>query len=142
MWRTELLIFYLIGLSIFDVKEKRVPMVTLVLGVAVVFAVVIYGIVSKQEWLQYIMGLVPGTILFFIAWTTKKIGYADGVVLAVVGVFEGFRNCILILTASLLALSVCSGVLLFLKRVRKDSMIPYIPFLCAGYVFWKVVEGI
>lgn len=142
MWKSVFLIFYLSILSILDGKEKKIPVIGLTVGIAVVFAAGIYGIVKEQLWMQYIMGLIPGLVLFFVALATKKIGYADGIVLAVVGGCEGFKNCILILCVSLFAISICSLLLLFLKKVQKNSMIPFIPFLCAGYMFWKVVEGI
>lgn len=142
MWKAGFLTFYLLVLSIFDGKEKRVPMISLAVGVAAALAAGIYGAVREQAWLGYMAGLLPGVILLLAAWTTKKAGCADGVVLAVVGAFEGFRSCVLIFAVSLLMLSACSIALLTLKKVRKDSIVPYIPFLCAGYLFWKAVEGI
>ena len=89
--------------------------------------------------MECLLGLIPGLCLLIVAWATKKAGYADGIVLAVVGAFEGFRGCMLIFSISLITLSVCCAVLLLLKRVQRNSILPYIPFLCTGYLLWKVM---
>lgn len=142
MWKTVFLTMYLMVLSIFDGKDKRVPVIALAIGCAAGMAVGIYEAFREQAWLGYMAGLLPGAIFIFVAWTTKKAGYADGIVLAITGALEGFRSCILICSLSLFMLSIYSIMFMILKKVRKDFVVPYIPFLCAGYLFWKVVEGI
>ena len=139
MWKTGFLFFYLLCLSVFDGKEKRVPMILLIIGTAAACAVGIYGALRGRRGLECLLELIPGLCLLIVAWATKKAGYADGIVLAVVGAFEGFRGCMLIFSISLITLSVCCAVLLLLKRVQRNSILPYIPFLCTGYLLWKVM---
>lgn len=135
MIKNGILAGYLLGLSIYDGKERRIPVMLLLAGaIGAGFWMLRKGL--QGNILQCVLGLIPGLLLLVLAWSTGKAGYGDGAVLAIVGAFEGYRAGVVIWGISLCAIAVFALVLLCLKRVKRDTQLPYIPFLCGGYIVW------
>lgn len=140
MIKSGLVTLYLLALSIYDGREKRVPV--LLLGIGILGAAAwMLGKGIQGDLRQCLLGVIPGLFLLFIAWITKKAGCADGAVLSVIGVFEGYQGGMIIWGMSLCAVSVCAIILLCARRAGRDTQLPYIPFLCGGYIVWKVLGG-
>lgn len=85
-------------------------------------------------------GILPGFMLLLTAVLSNKAGWADGVVLLLLGVMTGFRECTFSFILSMLAISVISLTLLMMKRVEKNTKIPYLPFLWVGYMVQAVIN--
>ena len=137
MIKDVLLALYLVVLSVFDRKEKAVPIMLLGMGIVGALFWMIYRGMQGNLY-QSVLGLLPGLLLLVIAGATKKAGYADGIVLGIVGAVEGYKGGILIWGISMCAMSVCAIVLLCSKRASRETKLPYIPFLCGGYFLWMV----
>lgn len=138
MWENGITILYLAGLSIWDLRERKVPVWLLALGgiwaLAAVIASWTGGMGAILEWG---IALVPGGALLLLALATQKAGLADGIVAVQMGLLLGYREALFVFTVSLLAMSVFSMILLAVYKVQKTTKIPYIPFLCAAYcVCW------
>lgn len=138
-----ILLGWLIILSVYDVREKRVPVWMLVMGVLAVGSHGIYRIFAEQDfWLQMLLGMIPGIFLLVIAWFSQRAGYADGIVLLLVGMLQGYRECFAILCISLLLISFLSMALLLLRRVNRNTKIPYVPFMAAAFLIVRAMgEG-
>lgn len=135
MWKFILTALWLALLAEMDIRHKHVPVWLLSLGGIFVTIVSSYEIWKEQlGGRELFWSIIPGTVLLAIAVFTKKTGWADGVVLLFLGVLIGSRACIFSFTLSMLFISVVSMVLLALKRVRKNTKLPYLPFLCIGYL--------
>ena len=139
---TIVLILYLLVLSFFDLKEKKVPVLLLALGImtSVVFALYLCFI-GTNHWIHSVMGVLPGILLLVVAWVTEKAGYADGIVMLMIGVLAGGREGFFVLCISLLLLSFLSIVLLALKKVGKKTRLPYIPFITLAYLLRVMMAG-
>ncbi len=134
MWKTGLLVLYLLILSIYDCREKKVPVMLLYMGaVTVGLFAVIELFAERIAWYQ-LFGIVPGFFLLVVAIVTQKAGIADGIVLAIVGVVIGIKPAILLFCSSLLLLSFVGVILLFFRKVRMKTRVPYIPFLTVAFV--------
>lgn len=134
MWKVGIVFTYLFVLSICDIKECRVPVLLLAAGSVFAGTVVIYELFTGHiSWLQPLLGSLPGVFLLLVAWFSKKAGYADGIVLLCLGILYGYREGLLVLCVSLLLISLASVVLLMLRRVKRHTRIPYIPFLTVGF---------
>ncbi|MBE5874473.1 MAG: hypothetical protein E7287_08715 [Lachnospiraceae bacterium] len=140
MIKGGLIIVYLLILSVFDGKEKAVPIILLVPGVLGAIGFMIYQGV-QGEAIDCALGLTPGVVLLLVAVVTKKAGMADGIILGIIGVLEGYQAGMLIWGISMCAMLIAVVVLLCFKRVGRDTEVPYIPFLCGGYLIWKVMLG-
>ncbi len=147
MWKMIAVSAYLIILSAADIREKKVSVGLLALGSAAAGLFLLHGLTVREDpgafFCRCVMGAAPGIFLLSVAWLTGKAGCGDGVVLMIMGICYGYLIGVVLLCVSLLFLSLCSGVLLMLKRVRGSTRMPYLPFLCAAFLciqVWKLLE--
>lgn len=137
---------YLVVLSVFDGRERKVPIG--LLGVGTLLAVVLVArdcLDHTQHWqklvLAAVLGLIPGVFMLLAAYITRKVGYGDGLALLAVGMLVGYKNCWGMLCISLMIMSFwCIGILL-LRRGTKNTRLPYLPFLTAAYLMGLFVRG-
>ncbi|MCM1044774.1 MAG: hypothetical protein NC417_04625 [Candidatus Gastranaerophilales bacterium] len=139
MWRTVGILAYLSILSVMDIKEKKVNVLFLITGVFAICVIWLWGMcLTDADWKEILLsgalGLIPGIFLLAIARLTGKAGYADGMVVAVLGMEQGYLGGVVLLCISLLYLSVCSIALLLCRRVKGNTRMPYLPFLTAAYL--------
>lgn len=80
--------------------------------------------------------MLPGALLLLLAFVTKKAGYGDGIVLCCLGMVLGGEKSLMLLGISLFLTSLFALVLLVMHRVRRNSCLPFVPFLAAA---WLVV---
>lgn len=74
-----------------------------------------------------------GYLFWMVSFMTReKVGYGDGWVLLMIGLFIGFIRCFLVLLIGLAAESMILLVLLAFRKVHKDGEIPFVPFLLLG----------
>ncbi len=136
--------FYLTLLSILDIREKKVPVWLLLAGIGSAAVLKIVGELGNgRGWTsvlaELILGMMPGAFLLLVSFLSGKAGYGDGLVLLALGILYGYLPTFILLSGSLLLLSAISIILLLGKRVKRDTKIPYLPFLSAvyiGYYFW------
>lgn len=129
--KTMLLIFLGAGAFI-DAKTKKIPVLYAVIGAAAGVALKIFE--GNLDILQTAGGFLVGVILYLLSIISKQaIGSGDGMVLAVTGIVLGFMGNIILLFSSLLAAGLYSGLMLALKKIKKKSSIPFIPFMLVGY---------
>ncbi len=141
-WIFGVMLLYLIVLSIYDWKIQKVPVYLLAAGVLAILLLSVYKIRMQDiSFMQLILGLIPGSLLILVAWITGKAGYADGIAMLILGVIIGYRNGILILCMSLLILAVVSIVLLFFHKVKKNTKLPYLPFLTITLFIQQIALG-
>lgn len=143
MWKFTLTALWLISMSVFDLYEKRVPVWLLAAGGIPAIVTAMYTYMTGTGSLgQISFGMLPGVLMLAVAAVTKKAGWADGIVLLIMGLFTDLWECIACFIVSLMAMSAVSLLLLVLRRVGKNATLPYIPFLCVGYllriVAWEV----
>lgn len=120
--------------AIFDIRKREIPFKAVIIG-GVIGCGNCFLQISEGNLLAGEMGLalLPGCFFLFLSLVSgEKVGYGDGLLLAVVGLFIGFYRCLLILCISLLLLSVTALVLLVFHKVHRNSRLPFVPFLAAG----------
>ncbi|MBO4981161.1 MAG: hypothetical protein J6C84_04610 [Lachnospiraceae bacterium] len=141
MWKEIIGLLYVAVLGAMDIREKKVPVWLLILGAMETIMVrLAEGFMDgwQKNTGSILWGMLPGLFLLAMAYLTKKAGYGDGVVLCLLGIRCGYRFCLAIFCMSLLLLSLTCMVLLLLKRVRRNTRIPYLPFLTVVYAGYLV----
>ena len=124
------LVFLLLN-SITDIRKKKVN-----IGLAAVFvllaAILIMTGVGIRP-LDALLGTLIGIAMLGLSKLTgEKIGYGDGIVIAVTGLFLGlFSNFVLICITSFLS-GVFGIVLMLFKKADKNTEIPMAPFMAAA----------
>lgn len=122
----------LAGLSVIDLRIKRIP----------VYGVVLLGIIALAFRLlagvgiwTLAVGVLPGAFLVLLAYATREsIGIGDGLVTCAMGIFCGIRQTVAVLGMALLLSAVLAMVLLVLKRAGRKTELPFLPCLCSGYL--------
>lgn len=124
----------LIVLSCMDLRTRKIPWIPVVILGMVVF---VYRIWSGISLAEVAAGVIPGGVLLLVsAVTEESIGYGDGLVLLVLGLFCGVAETVAVLGMALLLASVLSMVLLALKRAGRKTKLPFLPCLCSGYLLF------
>lgn len=83
--------------------------------------------------------MLPGAAFWLISlMTAEKVGYGDGWILVMIGLFTGLRRCFLILLVGLMAESTVVLILLAVRKISTDREVPFVPFLLMGMgvVIW------
>lgn len=83
-----------------------------------------------------LLGAAIGAVLLLCGFATReKIGYGDGAMLMVSGIFLGFAANLELLLVSLCLLEIAALFFIVIKRKGRRYQIPFIPFLLAGYLY-------
>ena len=133
MW-IEIILFGFLGIcAVWDSMEKKIPLAVVWLGIITAIMLHIQGMTENQSWLAVVLSVVPGVLFWMISFATnEKVGYGDGWLLVMIGVFNGLWKCFLILLVGLAAESLVALVLLAMGRASKNRRIPFAPFLLFG----------
>ncbi len=135
MWKEALTAAWLIPMSIMDTKSKRVPVWMLWIGTAAAAGVLIFeGINEGPDVLQICRSLIPGIVLMVTALATGKAGMADGIILILLGALTGYKDCMAAALGGLLLIALLSVILLALRKVKRSTKIPFVPFLTVGWI--------
>lgn len=131
MWWIGAYILLMVVISVFDIRNKTVPLWTMIFLLFISMAFLIYK--KDVDWYDFCLSLWPGAFLILVAICAKgKIGIADGIVLSLIGIGVGAEKCTFIFSIALLLNCIVAGILLLLKRVSRNSSIPFMPFITIG----------
>lgn len=124
----------LLLLALIDIRNKKIPVLPVVLMGAALLAVRLY---KGTDVAGIVCSLIPGTLLFLLAVLSKeKIGRGDALVLLALGCGYGVWQVIGVLGLSLLLAAVVSAVLLIAKKAGRKTELPFVPFLFCGLVVY------
>jgi len=131
-------VMLLIG-SIEDLRHRRLNPYWLLLHAcfAVVLRAVFGGILSG------LAGVSIGIMLLGVAYLShQKIGYGDGLVFAVSGLYLGFWENFSLLFISLVFCALAGMVLMAIGKIKKGQSLPFIPFVLCAYICAIVFETV
>lgn len=133
MW-VEILLFLLLGsCAVYDGMKKEIPLAVVWLGIIAAVVLHIQGIIGNDTWFSVFLSVLPGGMFWLLSFVTdEKVGYGDGWLLIMLGLYVGLQSCFLILLTALVSESVAVLVLLAVKRISGDRRIPFAPFLLFG----------
>lgn len=133
--QVEIFLFLFMGIcAVFDGRRREIPLPVVWLGIVMALVLRVQGAIGEEgEWLWAAASVLPGVIFWGLSFITReKVGYGDGWMLIMVGLYVGLWRCCLILLAGLVAESAIALALLAAKRITKDREIPFAPFLLLG----------
>ena len=142
MWGVILTAVCLIVMSIADMVNRKVPLWMLAVQAALAAGMLIWGGINGELSIGGICkALIPGIILVAIALSTRKAGWADGVVLLLLGIQTDYEKCMVAVLMALFLMAALSAVLLVFRKVKKDTKLPFIPFLTMGWFLGLFLTG-
>ena len=142
MWGVILTAVCLIVMSISDMVNRKVPLWMLAVQAALAAGMLLWGGINGELSIGGICkALIPGIILVAIALSTRKAGWADGVVLLLLGIQTDYEKCMVAVLMALFLMAALSAVLLVFRKVKKDTKLPFIPFLTMGWFLGLFLTG-
>ncbi len=128
---------YLLFLAIKDAKERKLSLALLFIAAAWFLPL---GLLWKVGLVWRIAGAGVGALLCGISYISKEgIGWADSVLVLLVGVSLGFDGVLFVLAVALALVMVTAGILFLLKKVGRKDLLPFVPFLFLGYCAYCAV---
>lgn len=133
MW-IEILLFCLLGVcAVWDGIRKEIPLAVVWIGMITALILRAYGAMGESTWISAVLAVLPGAAFWLLSFMTREqVGYGDGWVLMMIGLFVGLQRCFLILLAGLVMESVAALILLVFGKTTGDREIPFVPFLLLG----------
>ncbi len=117
-----------------DMRKRTIPLAAVVLGGLLGLGIDVWQMSKGNiSFGEVGLAVLPGCFFLLVSFLSReKVGYGDGLLLVVVGLFTGFYRCMVMVSIGLLLLSVTALVLLVLHKVHRNSKLPFVPFLAAG----------
>lgn len=127
-----LLAAFLTICSITDLIKRQIYLKVIILFFAM--GVVMFFINGDLSVVEELGGVFLGIILLFLARiSSERIGYGDGLMIAVSGAYTGlFMNIRLLMWALFLSAAV-SAILLIIKKADRHTQLPFAPFVLVSY---------
>lgn len=133
------LVIFLFLEGIRDLRKRKISMIT-VMVVGAIGIILRLGNIRENE-LEILGGILIGVILLLLAKLTReKIGYGDGWILVVTGVYLGFYGNMYLLLLSLFLASLVSIFLLAVKKANGKTELPFVSFMLPSYLLLLVIK--
>lgn len=133
MWQWILMAAVLIPCTIRDIRTKKINGYICLAGILT--AIYVRERVLGEADLQLMIDMIPGIVVYIVAFLSReKIGKGDALTLIFVGIVAGVETVLSALFVSLMITAILSSVLLVLKKVKRDTKLPFLPFLSIGVI--------
>ncbi len=128
--------------SVSDIRRQFIPAKSLGAGVVIsVCWAMGKALLEDQPWMAVILELAPGIAVLLLAKATREeVGCGDGWELVIMGSLLGWEDCLLGLGIALSGIFAVSVILLAFRKVRGNTRIPFVPFLCMGTVITGMIH--
>lgn len=123
---------YLAINTISDIRKRKIR-----LGISLLFLIigVLWQIWQRADKVELLLAMLPGICLIGLSvMTQQKIGFGDGVVIVVCGIYLGLGNTILLLMVSLMLSALTGVVMLLLKKASLHTELPWITFVFVSFL--------
>lgn len=133
MWIDFFMIFCVGLCAMCDAVEQKIPLAVVWAGMIVAVCLKVWNGPEGLSIMALGLSLLPGLGFWMLGRITEeKVGYGDGWMLLMIGLYTDLPRCFLILLIGLLAESFAGLALLAFHRISKDQRIPFAPFLLLG----------
>ena len=124
----------LLYISNYDIREQTVSFEMIAAAVVCALAVLIYN--KDNIWWNYIVSGIGFTLIFVLVsrLTRGAIGIGDALITGVIGLYLGFYQTLAVIIYALFISGIVSLVLFIMKKVSRQTPLPFAPFLTAGFL--------
>ena len=132
------LIIILGVICVFDIKRKKIPVYMLIVLAAA--GIISNFTVGEFDIEKRIIAILPGMILLIVSMITKQqIGYGDGMIILIMGLYIDIDDILSIVLSSFLLSSIAAIILMTVFKKKKNFEMAFSPFLLIGY---GLVKGV
>lgn len=87
-------------------------------------------------------GIIPGLLCLFLGKISQEgIGYGDGYLISIIGMYLGLWKTVGIVMIALFLIGILSVGLLLLQRANRKTQIPFIPALLMAFGLQAMMVG-
>lgn len=131
--------FILLIQGMIDLRYKEIPVWISVAGAVVG---IVISLLEKREMLSILLAILPGVIaLLFAKVSRETIGYGDGVLFLVMGMYMSWEEVLEIVILAFGIAGVCALILIVVFQKKRNYQIPFVPFLAASYLLCLEIGG-
>lgn len=132
------LIIILGVICVFDIIRKKIPVYMLIVLAAA--GIISNFTVGEFDIEKRIIAMLPGMILLIVSMITKQqIGYGDGMIILIMGLYIDIDDILSIVLSSFLLSSIAAIILMTVFKKKKNFEMAFSPFLLIGY---GLVKGV
>lgn len=132
------LIIILGVICVFDLKRKKIPVYMLIILAAA--GIISNFTVGEFDIEKRMIAMLPGIILIIVSMVTKQqIGYGDGLIILIMGLYIDIDDILSIVLSSFLLSSIAAIILMTIFKKKKNFEMAFSPFLLIGY---GLVKGV
>lgn len=114
-------------LSVIDWKRKWFKQSELLIAI---FGILVIGMFTDiTVWSRLAGGLLGGILVGFSVLSGEQLGKGDAVLLLFCGCAAGIYYVTALLTLTFCMIAVIGGILVWCKKIRKTTRLPFLPFL-------------
>lgn len=133
MWIEILALAFLGICAVCDGLEQKIPLAVVWLGIITALVLRARGLSGDGTWQSAAAALMPGSMFWLLSYISgEKVGYGDGWMLIMIGLFVGLWKCFLVMMTGLIAESVVLLILLAFRKASGNDRVPFAPFLLLG----------
>ena len=139
MWREYCMVLLLVWNSWLDLRRHEISLPGLgIFGAAGLLANLL---LKYQTGMELAAGIGVGIFVLAAAVVTKgAVGFGDGLLLCVTGIYLGGTDNLRLLMGGLILCALVLGAGLLLGKARWKQQFPFVPFLCLaqiGRILWR-----
>lgn len=127
-----------------DLKSKTISREMILVLMIVCFAGAFIKVFINKEfgiW-EIIGGVLIGFCAIGLSMVSRdQIGRGDGLVIVAIGLVLGFRKCLFAVCMASIIMTLVSVIVLILRKGNRNTRLPFIPALFAGYIMCMTVAG-
>ena len=134
----------LFAAGVMDLKSKTISRgLILALAVAGFVGALINVFMNKEVGIwEAVGGVLIGLCAIGLSMISREqIGRGDGLVIAAIGLMLGFRSWLFAGCMASVIMTLVSVIILILRKGNRNTRLPFIPALFAGYVMCITVAG-
>ncbi|MBR3812080.1 MAG: prepilin peptidase [Agathobacter sp.] len=114
-----------------DLKYKEIPLWFVIVGG---IGGIVFCILEGRVPMEVVLACLPGALALVFSKLTKEVmGYGDGIVFLVMGIYLSLERLLAIGMLAFLIAGVVALVLLVVFRKKGNYRIPFLPFLFLAY---------
>ena len=122
-----------------DYRKRKINVYFLLTGGIIGLLVHLYSM--EFDIIEILFGMEIGIMTLLYGFLLGGgVGFADGMILIVSGIFLGFEKNLEVFVAGLFLVGITSLFLSVIKKKGRTYRIPFAPFLLVGYLFVMVME--
>ena len=123
--------------TVSDIRERSIPaMIFFIFGL---LGTMEYFVSGRTDLINESFGVILGIVFIAVSYISdSKLGMGDALAILVTGIFLGGTEAACAVLYAMLITAVFSIIILVLRKGTRSTVLPFLPFLLAGYILEKL----